>query len=337
MVEHEITQRVALTTPSGDLNPDALGWTRTPLHDTSMIGAGHRRRDKRWEYWAVMSPKVVLAATVSDLDLLAVHSVWALDRDTDQEAGHTVVVPGGAGVTLPPSSGEGPTRVRTRSLVISLDEQDHARGTRLRGWTPRVSFDLVAELPEGHERLGVVIPWRKGGRIPSFQYTLKDVARPVRGWIAIDGVRHRIDEGAWAVLDHGRGRWPHRVRWNWAAGSGFVDGHVVGLQLGSKWTDGSGATENALVVDGHLTKISEELVWDYDQRDWMRPWHISGDCADLSLTPFHHRHSRAEALVVAQRADQVFGRWSGWVRDDRGADIRVEGVEGWAEDVANRW
>ena len=33
-----------------------------------------------------------------------------------------------------------------------------------------------------------------------------------------------------------------------------------GMQLGGKWTDGTGMTENALVVDGRLSKISEELV-----------------------------------------------------------------------------
>jgi len=151
---------------------------------------------------------------------------------------------------------------------------------------------------------------------------------------------------AWAVLDHGRGRWPYEVAWNWAAGSGLVDGRVIGVQLGGRWTDGFGATENALVVDGHLTKISEELHWDDDASPeragagatgWMRPWRITGISADLTLTPFHHRHSSVNAVVLSQRADQVFGTWSGWVRDDHGSRVRVDGIEGWAEDVLNRW
>ena len=44
--EREITTPVSLTDPDGELNPDALGFTRTQLHDTSGIGArqGGRRR-----------------------------------------------------------------------------------------------------------------------------------------------------------------------------------------------------------------------------------------------------------------------------------------------------
>lgn len=401
MIEREITRPVPLTAADGSLNPDALGWTRTPLHDTSGIGgalrgrpgarvgahrgdgalsrAGRRRwgRDKRWEYWAVMSPEFVLACTISDIDYLTLPSVWLLDRATGEEISVDTLGPGGRAV-LPASAGTGPARARARGLALAIDEggapsrdartrkgapssvgpddrvsalrgpapgTPRSAGTRLRGWTPRVSFDLTADLPEGHERLGVVVPWPGAadaqGRIRRFQYTLKDVARPAHGWIAVDGVRHAVGAAggrpAWAVLDHGRGRWPYRVAWNWAAGSGLTDGRAVGLQLGSKWTDGSGATENALVVDGHLTKISEELAWDYDPAHWMRPWRITGESADLTLAPFHHRHSSTQAVAVAQRADQVFGTWTGWVRDDTGARVRVDGIEGWAEDVLNRW
>ncbi|MGO3289080.1 DUF2804 domain-containing protein, partial [Brachybacterium sp.] len=224
------------------------------------------------------------------------------------------------------------------------DEQTGGGGTRLVGAIPRFAFDLVAERPAGHQAMGVVVPWHRRTRrdtrcatpIPCFQYTVKDVARPAHGVLVIDGGRHPV-EAAWAVLDHGRGRWPYRVRWNWAAGSGRVDGRVIGLQLGSKWTDGSGATENALVVDGQLSKISEELHWDYDPADWMRPWRITGQRADLTLTPFHRKHGSTQALVIASRTDQLFGTWSGWVRDDRGERIDVGGIEGFAEDVTNRW
>jgi hypothetical protein len=397
MNETEISAPVRLTLPDGSLNPDAVGWTRQPMHDTSGIGgplrgrrarpddaaAGPRRdgrglrgvwgRDKRWEYWAVMTPRWILALTVSDIDYLRLSSVWLLDRSTGEEIERGSLLPavtGGrstpgalgatAGTLLPPSAEQGPARARSRGLRLALDQLDGAgggagdRGTRLRGWTPRVSFDLVADLPAGHERMGVVIPWRDSadgrGRVRRFQYTLKDVARPTRGWIAVDGVRHRVGgeaERAWAVLDHGRGRWPYRVQWNWAAGSGARDGRIVGLQLGAKWTDGSGATENALVVNGHVSKISEELRWDYgdgagadpasSREGWMRPWRITGESADLTLTPFHHRHSAVNALALSQRADQVFGTWAGWVRDDLGERVRVDGIEGWAEDVLNRW
>jgi len=343
--EREITAPVSLTGPDGELNPDALGYTRTPLHDTSGIGArqGGRRhwgRSKRWEYWSVLTARHILAVTVSHVDYIALHSVWLLDRASGEVIQKEALVPLGLGASLPGSLGSGTARGRAPGLRLEIEELG-AQGTRLVGSIARLSFDVIAERPAGHEAMGVVVPWRRstrrGTRIPRFQYTVKDVARPARGVLVIDGVRHQVPEGSWAVLDHGRGRWPYRVRWNWATGSGRVRGRRIGLQLGSKWTDGSGATENALVVDGHLSKISEELHWDYDPEDWMRPWRITGRSADLTLTPFHRKHGSTQALVLASRTDQLFGSWHGWVLDDQGERVDVDGLEGFAEDVTNRW
>nr|WP_278249502.1 DUF2804 domain-containing protein [Nocardioides sp. IC4_145] len=149
--------------------------------------------------------------------------------------------------------------------------------------------------------------------------------------------RRRTGGGVVGALDHGRGRWPYNVRWNWGAGSGRTDGRVVGIQVGGQWTDGTGSVENSLYVDGHLTKISEELVWDYDREDWLAPWRITGSSVDLTFVPFHLKRSVTDLKVFASRTHQCFGHWSGRVRDDTGTWVRVEDVVGWAEDVHNRW
>ncbi len=336
LIEREITRRVSLTTAEGTLNPGALGWSRTPLHDTSGI-PGRRRwgRNKRWEYWNVMSPSHIIAFTISCVDYLSLHEIWVLDRATGEDIGSTVISPGGRSAMLPSSLGEGSAAARTRRLSLEVD--DAVEGTRLRGSAPRLSFDLYAARPAGHESLGVVVPWRRRGSTRRFQYTVKDVGRPASGTVTVDGIAHELPSGSWAVLDHGRGRWPYRVHWNWAAGSGIVAGRVVGLQLGSKWTDGSGATENAVVVDGHLSKISEELVWDYDPLDFLRPWRVHGETADLTFSPFYDKRARTNAVVIASRTDQLFGVWTGWVLDDTGTRVRVDGIEGFAEEVLNRW
>lgn len=336
MDEREIREKVSLTTAAGGLNPAALGFTRTPLHDTSGItGRAHWGRNKRWEYWNVITPTHIAALTVSCIDFLSLHSLWVYDRASGEAIDTTALSPGGRSAALPPSLGAGSARARARTVTLDIDEVDG--GTRLRGSSARTSIDVVAERPAGHESLGVVVPWRGGRSIRRFQYTVKDVARPAVGSLTIDGATHPVPPGSWAVLDHGRGRWPYRVHWNWAAGSGVVHGRVIGLQLGAKWTDGSGATENALLVDGHLSKISEELVWDYSPSDWLCPWRIHGQSADLTFTPFHDKQSRTNALLIATRTDQLFGTWSGWVRDDTGNRISVDGIEGFAEDVLNRW
>ena len=203
--EKEITTPVALTLPNGRLNPAAVGWSRTPLHDTSGIGRGMQRwgRNKRWEYWAVTSPSHIIALTVSSLDYAAVHELWVLDRATGIPVGANVTGILGGSATLPPSLGEGPARAATKKLRIDIEEVPG--GTRLRAVTDRVALDVFAARPEGHEALAVVVPWNE----KQFQYTVKDVARPASGTVSVDGTTFSLAVGeSWAVLDHGRGRWP---------------------------------------------------------------------------------------------------------------------------------
>lgn len=69
----------------------------------------------------------------------------------------------------------------------------------------------------------------------------------------------------------------------------------------------------------------------------MTPWRIHSDRADLTFTPFHNKHSRTNALLISTRTDQLFGTWNGWVLDDAGTRVRIDGLEGSAEDVLNRW
>ncbi|WP_086150851.1 DUF2804 domain-containing protein [Cellulosimicrobium sp. KWT-B] len=342
----EITERVPLTRPDGRLDRRAVGWARRPLVDTDAIGrrgaGGPRRfgRNKRWEYWGVTTPTHVLALTVSSIDYAAVHEVWVLDRESGRTWGAGATVVPARGVELPGTLGDGPARARARNLAIDLDEVDG--GTRLRARTRDVSFDVVATLPPGHERLAVVVPWSD----TRFQYTVKDVARPAHGTLWVDGRTVEVPAGSsWAVLDHGRGRWPYDVRWNWGAGSGESHGRVVGIQVGGRWTVGTGSTENAVLVDGRLHHLPDELVWDYDLADPDRPWRVSGGGLDATFVPFHTKVTRTRLGVVSSSTDQCFGHWSGTFTPPAapGADgtppapVRFDGLVGWAEEVHNRW
>lgn len=297
---------------------------------TAVVKAG-KGRNKRWEYWAVTTPTHVVALVVSDIDYAAVHGMWMLDRESGETIAYDAIgLPRSA--TLPSTLGGGPVRARTKKVWIDIDEIDG--GARLRARGERLEIDVLAHRPEGHECLGVVVPWTD--RL--FQYTVKDVARPATGTIRVDGAVVDVPAGeSWATLDHGRGRWPYAVHWNWGAGSGRTDGKVIGIQVGGKWTDGSGSVENALVVDGHPSRISEELVWTYDPCGWMAPWRITGATVDLTFTPIHLKKPVTDLKIFSSRTHQCFGHWSGTVADDTGARVRVEDIVGWAEDVRNRW
>lgn len=322
----EITDPVDLCDERGRLNRAAVGWSRTPLHRPNLRGWG---RTKRWEYWGLVTDTHVVGVTVSSLDYAGVEALYVLDRASGTETVHEATVPLARGVELALRAGSGRSRVQAGRLRIELTDAD--AGTHVRASAPDVEVDVVAARPHGHESLGVVVPW--SDRL--FQYTVKDVARPLSGSITVAGTSY--DASGWAVLDHGRGRWPYSLTWNWAAGSGLVDGETRGLQLGGKWTDGTGSTENALLVGTRLHKLHDEVAWEYDARDWLRPWRIHGDRLDVRFTPFHERAARTNLLVVASETHQCFGHFTGWAVDDAGEQVSLDGLVGWAEEARNRW
>lgn len=326
-MERELTERVSLTRPDGRLNPDAVGFARRPLVDTARVDGRHGwGRTKRWEYWNVLTPTHILALTVSSLDYAAVHEVWVFDRATRRSWGRTVTVVPAHDVDLPPSLGQGAAIARGRDLAVSVTPG--AESWRLFAEIPDASFDITVVRPPAHECLAVVVPWSRR----RFQYTVKDVALPATGVVVLDGIEHPVPAGSWAVLDHGRGRWHYDVRWNWGAGAGISGDRVIGLQVGGRWTVGTGSTENGVFVDGVLHKISIELRWDYDLAHPLRPWRVSGGGLEAVLTPFHDKHSARNLGVVAARTHQCFGVWEGSFDG-----IAFAGIEGFAEDVHNRW
>lgn len=332
--EPEITSPTRLVV-GNRLNPEAIGWMRQPLIDTSGVdGKRTWGRNKRWEYWNVITPTHILALTASSIDYAGVHEVWVRDRRTEKAWGVStadILRP----IEMPGSLEASPVRVRSKDLLIAIDPVPE--GTRLRARIAGASFDVVAHLPKRHERLGVVVPWSE----TRFQYTVKDIARPATGWVETDGVREALPDGdSWATLDHGRGRWPYEIEWNWGAAAGRVEHegalHTLGIQIGDKWTDGTGMTENSIYFDGRLTKIGP-LTWEYDIVTWWRPWRIHGPQLDVVFEPFHNKQSATNMIVLSGRTDQCFGTYRGTAHVDDVGVVPFEGLVGWAEEVRNRW
>jgi len=336
--EPEITDPVALCRPNGRLAPEAVGWARRPLIDCALPGSWGRR--KRWDFWAVTGPGFAMNITYANVDVGGLVSVWFRDLAAGEETSFDRVIPLARGMHMEPRAGQG--EVGWASSAARLRIRDHEEGTTLELGFPTAnghfSAEVLAQRPEGHESLTVVIPWSE----TRFQCTTKDVARPASGWISW-GTRAwdlTADGEHWACLDFGRGKWPYRTTWNWGAAAGTVDGRRIGLQLGGKWTDGTGMTENALFVDGRLSKISEELVWEYDTSDWLAPWRIRtprSDRVDVTLTPVHDKVTRIQAGIVESRVDQCFGTFAGRIVPDDGAAIEVADLFGWAEEAHWRW
>lgn len=345
--EPELTDAVDLCR-GRRLNPDARGFSRQPLHRANLRGGWGRT--KRWDYWAILADDLAVSVVMADVDYLGIVAVWWADLATGNSGGREMTVPLARGITLPEVPGSLPLRFSRPKLEVEIREDRDRTALRARWVEPdgrHGRLEASVAQPPGHESLNVVVPWSDR----RFQYTSKHQARPASGELIVGDEHTRFgnDGGpvgtptapAWGVLDVGRGRWPYRTVWNWGGGAGpSADGaHVVGIQIGGKWTDGTGVTENGILVDGRLVKLGDELVWDYDWDQPMAPWRIHAQDASLELTlqPRFDRHARTNALVLATEVHQVFGRFSGHVPGPEGQRIEVVDLPGFVEESRSRW
>jgi hypothetical protein len=243
-------------------------------------------------------------------------------------------------MSLPEQPGTAPLRIARDGL--DLDIGDDSAGTHIHAtWTERDGrsgrLDVTVSLPPGHESLNVVIPWSD----ELFNFTSKHQARVADGALVIGDQRRTIGGSAgdaWAVLDVGRGRWPSEITWNWGGGAGRAGDHVIGLQVGGKWTEGTGFTENGVIVDGRLTKLGRELRWDYDWDDPLEPWRVDdpGDQLHAVLTPRFDKHTHLAGQKRGSEVHQVFGAWTGNLTTDDGP-LEFSGIQGFAEEARQRW
>lgn len=335
--ETELLNPVNLCDQKGELVQSSIGWARKPLFNCNLTGRWPRK--KKWNYWCTTNDKCLFSVTVSHLDYAGMVFIYFLDFQTKKYIEKTVMTPFGKGCTMPGNVGE-TVLFQHPSMEISMHREPY--GTHMTVSCQdfnglKLEADLQISFPEGHETLNVVIPWNQR----TFQFTSKQNCLPTGGSLQVGDHTYSFSKkAAFSSLDFGRGIWPYQIPWNWATASGTVNHRAIGLNLGSKWTDGTGMTENAIVVDGRLTKIGEDVQFTFDINDIMKPWTIKSvrtDCVDLSFVPFYERIAKTNFLIVKSEMHQMVGHFSGHITTQTGERLTVAGLLGCAEDHFARW
>jgi hypothetical protein len=334
--ERELTAPVALCDGAGRLNPAAVGWSRRPLHHCNL--SGNWPRKKKWNYWAVTSPQFLFSVTLSNIDYAGLAFAYFCNFVDKLFIEKTIIMPLGKGCVMPE---EVEADVRFEHAGMNFSIAYGSEGAAIKFACPdlmgmKAEAEIAIRIPPGHETLNVVIPWSQS----QFQFTSKQNTLPSVGAVTVDGERFGFDGvSSFACLDFGRGIWPYSSSWNWASFSGRQGDDVIGVNLGAKWTDGTGMNENGVCLNGRLHKISEDMIFEYDPRDFKKPWRLrtgSSNRIDLTFTPFYERVAKSNMLVVRSEVHQCFGIYSGVLRLD-GREIEVKNHVGWAEEHFAKW
>ncbi len=346
-MQKELTQPGPLLTATGDLAQ--VGWARHQVLDCNLDYVSFYRRIikfwqfarvKRWDYYAVFTPSRFFSATIADLGYAGNVFVYTLDFDSGDLHEEGLVLPLGKGITLPRNSTEGDCHYEGQGVKLHFSNTPEARAVKVdwpafhdgRGIAAEISMDC----PPEHESMTIVIP------IPEkrFYYNRKINCLPATGWIKYGDIHEELQpNSSLGQLDWGRGVWEYSSFWLWASASGFLsDGRKVSLNLGSGFGDTSAATENALILDGVIHKL-DQVTFDYDPKDFMRPWKFKDNQGrlDLVFTPFKERLATTKLVVIDSEVHQMFGRYVGKVVADDGEEIKIDGLIGFAEEHYAKW
>lgn len=336
-MEKEITSSVDLCDDKGKLLRSSIGWSRTPVFNCNL--RGHNFRKKKWNYWYMISNSLLFSVTVSHLDYIGMVFAYAYDFETGKFAEKTVACPFGSGCNLSQNV-HGNVSFQNKDMRVSFYEVDGKINITVSAKDfngQPLDANLTVIYPQNHETMNVVIPWSDN----VFQFTSKQNCLPVEGTVKLMGKTYCYNpQTDFAGLDFGRGIWPYKSMWNWATASGISEGHHVGLNLGGTWTDGTGMTENALIVDGRITKLSENVDFEYNPLNLMAPWVIkTHDTKHVNLvfTPIYDRLAETNALVIKSSVHQMIGTFKGTIISDLGVEIQVENLMGCAEEHHARW
>ena len=335
-IQKEILDEVLLCDAEGRLNPEAIGWSRKPLHVCNLRGRFPRK--KKWDYWCITGDRFLFSATLAHIDYLSLGAVYFLEYDSHRFGEQIVARPLSRMPVMPETvKGTiqfecGQTGLRFECAENRLHLSVHSNS--FEGKPFEASLDI--DRPADHESLNVVVPWSAR----SFQFTSKQHCLPTKGIVTWGGDTFSFSpDSAFACLDFGRGIWPYRTTWNWAAFSGRSGGDTVGINMGAQWTDGTGMNENGILLNGRLYKIFDEIIFEYDSQDFMKPWRMktgASSAVRLEFRPFYEKAGDANLFIVRSVTHQMFGRYFGTLDVD-GRTIPIDGIVGWAEEHRARW
>jgi hypothetical protein len=298
----------------------------------------NKLRIKEWDYYGITTENYFVSATVSNLGYAGLIFVYFIDFNTKEYIEDTLITPFGKGFTLGKTSDENSFFFKgdiifkfiknNKEKEIFIDWPNFGKGKGFRAhWlitqTPRDS--IVMMTPIGKKR---------------FYYNQKINCMPVEGAFLLGNREYGFNKThALATLDWGRGVWEYRSFWNWASASWFLqDGTTFGLNLGKGFGDLSRATENCFFINGVINKL-EDVEFLYDNENFLKPWRFKSSDGRLELVfePFFDRVAHSNLIIIASEVHQLFGKYSGFVIDDRKKKINIKNIIGWAEEHHARW
>ena len=219
------------------------------------------------------------------------------------------------------SAGE-PHTVKYEDDALFLSSGFDGQTRRILVRSDRLDAEFIC--PDGGEAIVTAVPF---SRRTTFLYQVKKVFPSFEGHVHMHKLDYPVDGETVMSYSSGRGVLPYRTVRIWASAGTKTDVGYLSLNLGEDHGPQGAPTENALFVDGVMQKLGK-VYFKFKEDDLKKRWRISDGSKRLSLefSPDFDSFERTNYLAAETRCHRLYGRLSGTVRLDGGAEVSLPGI-----------
>jgi hypothetical protein len=299
--QNEITSPVKLLDDKGKVL--VTGWARHNHFDYDRKHAKPRWRLKEWDFHQISNGKIMVQVNFFNITVASMLSAKVIDVTNGKVIADTGIIHlFTKNRFLLPLKGDVPNFFRyagKKGTVEFLTRKDH-RHITFEGKYNNAPFNinLRMDIMEDHENITIVTPFKD---MPTrFFMTTKQNCMPCEGTVQIGAEKIEFSkDDTFAVMDWGRGVWPHANEWYWGNGATYLEGkdgkkHIFGFEITWMIGDETNATETCLFYDGKAHKIGAVDVEEFPgTKGWMQPWLVTCEDGsfDMSLSPACDNHT----------------------------------------------
>lgn len=292
---------------------------------------------KQFQYFGIVSDRLLAGCALVDTGWLGMAFFYVFDPATGELDEATWRSPLARHLRLCDSPREGVSEFLKGNVCIRMGYAETDGGgleKTLSLQTPGTQLEARMSEGPGYEPMSICTRTGFNGWV----YANKVAGRPVTGTLKHGGSRHDLEAiDSWGHHDFSAGFMRRETWWNWACFSGRVGGHGVGLNV-SCGVNETSFTENCLWLDDRLVKV-DSVYFDYDTGNLLAPWRITSQDGrvDLVFEPVGTHRERMNLGLFASNFHQLFGRFSGTIRDGIDRPVVIEGLHGFVEEQYAKW
>ncbi|HLV78027.1 MAG TPA: DUF2804 domain-containing protein [Marinobacter sp.] len=290
-----------------------------------------RWRFNQFQFVSAMAPGWIFGLAIIDLKFLGSGFFYLYDFSSGQMLEQSFRQPFARHTLIEPFPERGLARFATHGVKLSIEPSMGGRSVRVEA-PGNIRADL--NITDTGEPLRLVCPAGYNGWV----FTRKSAGLAVEGEVRWGQQVWRCDEQARASIDWSCGFMRRETAWNWACLAGVTaGGTTVGLNLAAGVNE-TGMTENALWLDGRCIRLGAARFV-FDRYHAGSGWRVTTDDGrvELAFEPAGQRKERLNAWLLASNFRQFAGTFQGWVLDDAGQKVPVDGLRGLVEDHFARW